>query len=126
MQVALGEAGNCGAGVAVEHAAGAMPVEQLAHQAVTRGRRFIAALVQRGEQWGGAVTEPAGDGVAVGAAAGVAAQSGDLLESKLKRISSVKDAGSIIPGHGGIMDRLDSIVVSIPTVYYLVGAVFKP
>ena len=62
----------------------------------------------------------------VGAAAGVAAQSGDLLESKLKRISSVKDAGSIIPGHGGIMDRLDSIVVSIPTVYYLVGAVFKP
>ena len=62
----------------------------------------------------------------VGAAAGVAAQGGDLLESKLKRISSVKDAGSIIPGHGGIMDRLDSIVVSIPTVYYLVGAVFKP
>lgn len=62
----------------------------------------------------------------VGAAAGVAAQSGDLLESKLKRISSVKDAGSIIPGHGGVMDRLDSVVVSIPTVYYLVGAVFKP
>ena len=62
----------------------------------------------------------------VGAAAGVAAQSGDLLESKLKRISGVKDTGSIIPGHGGIMDRLDSIVVSIPTVYYLVGAVFKP
>ncbi len=65
VQVALGETGNRGAGVAVEHAAGAMPVEQLAHQAVTRGRRFIAALVQRGEQWGGAVTEPAGDGVAV-------------------------------------------------------------
>jgi phosphatidate cytidylyltransferase len=63
---------------------------------------------------------------AVGAAVGVTAQGGDLLESKFKRISSVKDTGSIIPGHGGIMDRLDSIVVSIPTVYYLVGAVFKP
>ena len=63
---------------------------------------------------------------AVGAAVGIAAQGGDLLESKLKRISSVKDAGSIIPGHGGVMDRLDSIVVSIPTVYYLVGAVFRP
>jgi len=62
----------------------------------------------------------------VGASVGVASQAGDLLESKLKRISSVKDTGSIIPGHGGIMDRLDSIVVSIPTVYYLVGAVFKP
>ena len=62
----------------------------------------------------------------VGAAVGVTAQGGDLLESKFKRISSVKDTGSIIPGHGGIMDRLDSIVVSIPTVYYLVGAVFKP
>jgi phosphatidate cytidylyltransferase len=59
-------------------------------------------------------------------AASIAAQIGDLLESKLKRISSVKDSGSIIPGHGGIMDRLDSILVSIPVVYYLVGAVFRP
>lgn len=69
---------------------------------------------------------PAWQQAVVGAAVGVAAQGGDLLESKLKRISSVKDTGSIIPGHGGIMDRLDSIVVSIPAVYYLVGAVFKP
>ena len=62
----------------------------------------------------------------VAAAASFAAQVGDLLESKLKRISSAKDSGSIIPGHGGIMDRLDSILVSIPVVYYLVGAVFRP
>jgi len=62
----------------------------------------------------------------VAAAASIAAQIGDLLESKLKRISSVKDSGSIIPGHGGIMDRLDSILVSIPVVYYLVGVVFRP
>ena len=60
------------------------------------------------------------------AAASIAAQIGDLLESKLKRISKVKDSGSIIPGHGGIMDRLDSILISIPVVYYLVGVVFRP
>ena len=63
---------------------------------------------------------------AIGATVGVASQVGDLLESKLKRISQVKDAGSIIPGHGGILDRLDSLLVSIPTVYYLVALVFKP
>lgn len=43
---------------------------------------------------------------------------GDLLESVLKRIMHVKDSGRLIPGHGGILDRLDSIVTAIP-VYYL-------
>ena len=64
--------------------------------------------------------------VVIGATVGVLAQCGDLLESKLKRISNVKDAGSIIPGHGGILDRLDSIVISVPAVYYLVATVFRP
>jgi phosphatidate cytidylyltransferase len=61
-----------------------------------------------------------------GVAVGVAAQAGDLFESKLKRLSQVKDSGSIIPGHGGILDRLDSLVAAVPAVYYLVAAVFKP
>ena len=43
-----------------------------------------------------------------------------------KRLSNAKDAGSIIPGHGGVLDRLDSVVVSIPVVYYLLATVFKP
>ena len=64
--------------------------------------------------------------VVIGATVGVLAQCGDLLESKLKRVSGVKDAGSIIPGHGGVLDRLDSIVFSLPTVYYFVAAVFRP
>ena len=64
--------------------------------------------------------------VVIGATVGVLAQCGDLLESKLKRISNVKDAGSIIPGHGGILDRLDSIVISVPAVYYFVTMVFRP
>ncbi|MCE2462670.1 MAG: phosphatidate cytidylyltransferase [Dehalococcoidia bacterium] len=64
--------------------------------------------------------------VLVGAAVGVAAQLGDLAESRLKRASGVKDAGSLLPGHGGILDRLDSIVFALPVVYYLVALVLKP
>jgi phosphatidate cytidylyltransferase len=64
--------------------------------------------------------------IIIGATVGVLAQCGDLLESKLKRISEVKDTGSIILGHGGVLDRLDSIVISLPAVYYFVVVVFKP
>ena len=62
----------------------------------------------------------------IGATVGVLSQWGDLLESKVKRLSDVKDAGSIIPGHGGILDRLDSVVIAIPAVYYLLATVFEP
>jgi phosphatidate cytidylyltransferase len=62
----------------------------------------------------------------IGAVIGVVAQWGDLIESKLKRIADVKDAGSIIPGHGGILDRLDSILLTIPAVYYLLVTAFTP
>ena len=62
----------------------------------------------------------------VGAVIGVVAQWGDLIGSKLKRIADVEDAGSIIPGHGGILDRLDSILLTIPAVYYLLVAVVTP
>jgi len=45
-------------------------------------------------------------------------QVGDLIASKIKRIFDIKDFGKIMPGHGGVLDRFDSLIITLPLVYY--------
>lgn len=102
------------------------------------GRRKLAPSISPGKTWEGAVGGLVGaaaaaaalvvllDGIeshllpaiALGLGVGVVAQAGDLLESKVKRMAGAKDSGRLIPGHGGLFDRLDSLVPVFPLVYY--------
>ena len=109
------------------------------------GSRPLAPVISPNKTWEGAaggiffalvialvvgyaldLANPRWQQIVIGASVGVISQMGDLFESRLKRLSNVKDTGSIIPGHGGVLDRLDSVVVSIPLVYYLLATVFEP
>lgn len=63
------------------------------------------------------------DGILFGILVASAAQLGDLFESLLKRWVGVKDAGYFLPGHGGALDRLDSLLFAVPVTYYFVTLV---
>ena len=66
-----------------------------------------------------------GDAVVTALIVGMVGQTGDLFESMLKRSFGVKDSGTIIPGHGGVLDRLDSILFAAPITYYYVHYFFR-
>lgn len=95
------------------------------------GRHLLAPSLSPKKTWEGAIANLAGclmgaaligwlTGVPIGVAlgcgliAGTLGQAGDLFESALKRQAGVKDTGGLLPGHGGVMDRLDSVYMSVP------------
>lgn len=101
------------------------------------GRHKMAPAISPGKTWEGAVGGAVGgvltaiwsagfllphvglwQCIILGCCISVAAQISDLGESMLKRYAGVKDSGGLIPGHGGILDRIDSLVFAAPTLVY--------
>ncbi|MGC2161185.1 MAG: CDP-archaeol synthase [Silvibacterium sp.] len=114
----------------------------------TWGRRKLAPALSPGKSWEGSIASMAGSlavtgllfwlstslqahGVAdlfypgsilrwllLAVILNVAAQIGDLVESALKRGAGVKDSGSLLPGHGGVLDRIDALLIAAPVLWY--------
>jgi phosphatidate cytidylyltransferase len=80
----------------------------------------LVASVATGAALGAWLLPPCGIGVAIagGVLLGMVGQLGDLAESAIKRSVGTKDTGGLIPGHGGVLDRIDSLLFNLPAFYY--------
>ena len=104
------------------------------------GSRPLAPSTSPAKTWEGAVGGVAGaiaaslaivatfsldvaiwEAIVLGATVGVVGQLGDLAGSRLKRLAGIKSSGWMLPGHGGLLDRIDSIVFTLVVVYYFVS-----
>lgn len=104
------------------------------------GRHKLAPRVSPAKSWEGAVAStvasvvygalyfprllpsvPLAEALGLAAIANIAGQLGDLCESALKRGAGVKDSGTLLPGHGGWLDRVDSTLFALPVVYFIVS-----
>jgi phosphatidate cytidylyltransferase len=104
---------------------------------ITAGRHKMAPLISPKKTWEGFAGSTAAcliagwlcvtyllhghpwQGVLTGAAVVLAATVGDLVESMIKRDLDIKDMGTLLPGHGGVLERLDSLLVAAPVVWFL-------
>ena len=104
------------------------------------GRHKLAPRISPGKTWEGAVASLAVSlafgmaylawmrpdmGLAwsgsISAAVNIAGQAGDLVESAVKRGAGAKDSGSMLPGHGGLLDRIDALLFAVPALWYILS-----
>ena len=101
------------------------------------GRRRLAPRISPSKSWEGAVAGavaatltaavgsvalgvPLWTGAVLGVAVSITSQAGDFFKSSIKRRAAVKDTGTILPGHGGVIDRFDGLLAASPIVYLLI------